>query len=133
MVLASSPVDSDRRLAARPVGAHSRGFTPLAAMMVWIDFTRVVLPTPGPPVITSSLEESARRMASFWLWARLIASFPSTHGIALSASKLGSVVTLAWRRRICAAMDCSAKYRGARNTQGCLSTVSGYKICSSIS
>jgi hypothetical protein len=91
MVLASSPVDSERRLAARPVGAHSSGLTPLTVMMVRIEFTKVVLPTPGPPVITSNLEDSARRMASFWLSARWMESFCSTQGMALSASKAGRV------------------------------------------
>ena len=33
--------------------------------------TSVVLPTPGPPVITSSLERSASRTASRWLAARV--------------------------------------------------------------
>jgi hypothetical protein len=35
-----------------------------------MEFTRVVLPTPGPPVITSTLERVARRSASRWLGAR---------------------------------------------------------------
>jgi len=54
-----------RRLAAvDPVGAHSRISVPFAARMRRIAFTRVVLPTPGPPVITRTLERSASRTAS---------------------------------------------------------------------
>ena len=32
-----------------------------------MELTMVVLPTPGPPVMTSTLDIRARRMASFWL------------------------------------------------------------------
>ena len=59
MVLASAFVDSDNRLAARPVGAHSRTFTPLARMIRRMLLTTVVLPTPGPPVITVTLPLTA--------------------------------------------------------------------------
>src|SRR5256886_5702928 len=52
MVLASKPVASVRRLAARPVGAHSNSSVPFAARMRRIALTMVVLPTPGPPVMT---------------------------------------------------------------------------------
>ena len=48
--------------------------------------TSVVLPTPGPPVITSTFARSASRTASFWLSARLIPIFRSTQGIAFSGS-----------------------------------------------
>ena len=44
MVLASRPVDSDSRLAARPVGAHSSALTCLARRMVRMELTSVVLP-----------------------------------------------------------------------------------------
>ena len=37
--------------------------------------TSMVLPTPGPPVITSTFERSARRTASRWLSARVIPAF----------------------------------------------------------
>ena len=63
MVLASRPVASVMRLAARPVGAHSRSLTSLAARMRRIALTMVVLPTPGPPVMTSTLDASASRTA----------------------------------------------------------------------
>jgi hypothetical protein len=47
------PVASERRLAARPVGAHSRHRTILARRMSRLALTRVVLPTPVPPVMPS--------------------------------------------------------------------------------
>src|ERR1035438_5609011 len=54
MVLASTPVGSDRRLAALPVGAHRRQRTFLARRISRMALTSVVLPTPGPPVMTST-------------------------------------------------------------------------------
>ena len=59
MVFASSPVLSDNRFAARPVGAQSATRTCLAIRIFRIELTSVVLPTPGPPVITTTLLESA--------------------------------------------------------------------------
>jgi hypothetical protein len=53
MVFASSPVASLRRLAARPVGAHSGTRMRLARRAWRILVTMVVLPTPGPPVMTA--------------------------------------------------------------------------------
>jgi GGDEF domain-containing protein len=47
-------VVSVSRFAARPVGAHSKHFTPLARRIIRIEFTSVVLPTPGPPVMTTT-------------------------------------------------------------------------------
>ena len=64
MVLASKPVASVIRLAARPVGAHSRSLTPFAASMRRMALTMVVLPTPGPPVMTSTLDIKASRIAA---------------------------------------------------------------------
>ena len=46
IVLASKPVASVMRLAARPVGAHSRISVPLAARIRRMALTMVVLPTP---------------------------------------------------------------------------------------
>jgi hypothetical protein len=54
MVRAGWPVASESRLAARPVGAQRRHSTPLARRMSRRARIRVVLPTPGPPVMTSS-------------------------------------------------------------------------------
>src|ERR1700744_4847371 len=51
MVFASSPVLSDNRFDARPVGAQSATRTCLAIRIFRIELTRVVLPTPGPPVL----------------------------------------------------------------------------------
>src|SRR5262252_7791428 len=85
IVLASRPVLSDSRFAARPVGAQSSIPTVLASRIFSSELTSVVLPTPGPPVITSTLAPSATRMASFWLSASAIFVPPSTQGIALSA------------------------------------------------
>src|SRR5207342_1915873 len=44
------------RLAARPVGAHNRISVPFAATIRRMALTMVVLPTPGPPVITVTLD-----------------------------------------------------------------------------
>ena len=86
IVFASNPVLSERRLAARPVGAPSAIETFLAIRILRIELTSVVLPTPGPPVITRTLETSAVRSA--WLWLSASASLVrvSTQGMALSAS-----------------------------------------------
>ena len=43
-------------MAARPVGAQSAIATALAVRIFSRELTSVVLPTPGPPVITSTLE-----------------------------------------------------------------------------
>jgi hypothetical protein len=58
MVLASSPVASLRPLAAQPVGAHSSTRRRLARSAWRMLVTIVVLPTPGPPVITVTLPVS---------------------------------------------------------------------------
>jgi hypothetical protein len=52
------------RFAARPVGAQSNNRTPLAATILRIELTIVVLPTPGLPVITSTFALSAKRIAA---------------------------------------------------------------------
>src|SRR5580700_4586140 len=86
IVLASTPVASVIRFAARPVGAQSNNRTPLAARILRIELTIVVLPTPGPPVITSAFAVSARRIAAFWLSASCRPLRFSTQGRALSSS-----------------------------------------------
>ena len=71
--------------------------------------TSVVLPTPGPPVMTMTLEASAARTAAFWLSASVNPVLSSTHGIALSASMAGQgrgPRAIAFNR---AAIDCSAR------------------------
>src|SRR5207249_11362486 len=57
---------------ARPVGAHSMHFTPLARRIIRIEFTSVVLPTPGPPVMTTTRFATAIFTASRWLGARVL-------------------------------------------------------------
>jgi hypothetical protein len=51
--LAVRPVVSASRFAARPVGAASTHFSFFALKISRILRTSVVLPTPGPPVMTS--------------------------------------------------------------------------------
>ena len=53
-VLAYSPVDSERRLAALPLGAQSPMLRCLALKIFRMLLTRVVLPTQGPPVMTAT-------------------------------------------------------------------------------
>jgi len=89
IVRASSPVLSARRLAARPVGAHSATCTPLAQSTRRTELTSVVLPTPGPPVITSTLALTARRSASAWLGANASPVSASTQGSARAMSIAG--------------------------------------------
>ena len=63
MVEAFSPVTSVSRFAARPVGAASRQASCICPSRDNIPFNIVVLPVPGPPVISSSPEVAASRMA----------------------------------------------------------------------
>src|SRR5262245_56105697 len=86
MVLASRPVLSDSRLAARPVGAHSATWTCLAIRIFRTELINVVLPTPGPPVITSTLLERALVTALRWLSASVRPVRRSTQGKALATS-----------------------------------------------
>ena len=133
IVFASNPVASLIRLAARPVGAHSRISTPLADRMRRIELTIVVLPTPGPPVITETFEESAARTASAWPGARASPVLPSTQGRALSGSiwGQGSLPAAIPRRR--PAIARSARCRPPRNMQGVSSTVSATTVPSASS
>src|SRR6266849_5148300 len=89
MVFASRPVASLNRLAARPVGAQTATDTDFAATIVRMDLVSVVLPTPGPPVITMILLVSATATARRWLVANSTPSLPSTQGMALPASIVG--------------------------------------------
>ena len=54
---------------ADPTGAQSAIAMVFARRILRMELTRVVLPTPGPPVITSTLETRATRTASRWLSA----------------------------------------------------------------
>ena len=89
IVFASIPDVSARRFAARPVGAQSAMRTPFARRIVRIAFTIVVFPTPGPPVITITLEVSAEATAVHWLSASVSPSFFSAQGTAFSGSIAG--------------------------------------------
>ena len=111
-------------VAAQPVGAQSASLGPLAARIFRIELTSVVLPTPGPPVMTSALERSARRTAAFWLSASVRPVFPSTHGIARSGSIADQGGAPAAKRRSRSAISRSARCRPERNTHRCPSSAS---------
>ncbi len=115
---------SDRRLAARPVGAHRANSTRLAPITFRTELTSVVLPTPGPPVMTSTVDRNASRSASCWLSAKASPVRPSTHGMALSASIGGQGGAPRAKQRRRSAITCSARYSLARNTHRRPSSVS---------
>src|ERR1700680_2110222 len=93
MVLASNPVVSVSLFAARPVGAQRRHFTFLALSIIRIEFTRVVLPTPGPPVMITTRFVRTVFSASFWLGARALPVFCWHHTTAFSKSIGGQRVS----------------------------------------
>ena len=63
MVFASRPEASWSRRAARPVGAASVGFKPTSASATSSERSSVVLPVPGPPVITVTRTQGASQRA----------------------------------------------------------------------
>ena len=67
MVFASIPVASDRRFAARPVGAASRILAPASRNAVIMPSVVVVFPVPGPPVRIRTLCCTADRIACCWI------------------------------------------------------------------
>ena len=84
MVRASCPVASVMRLAARPVGAQST--TELSAeSRRMMQLMSVVLPVPGPPVMTSTPFSSAAKIAPRCLALKLIWWLASKRSISLSA------------------------------------------------
>ena len=96
---------------------HNATDTAFARRIFSSELTKVVLPTPGPPVITSTLLTSARLSAARWLAARDTLSFFSTHAIARSASMVDhDGGSLASARNRCAMMR-SARHRCARKMQ----------------
>ena len=69
----------------------------------------VVLPTPGPPVMTSTFDVSASRMAATWLSASASPVLCSIHGSAFSGSMAGQGSLPPVRLRNRSAMTCSAR------------------------
>ena len=124
IVRASSPVASLILRAARPVGAHSTISTPLAARMRRMASTSVVLPTPGPPVMTVAFDLSANRTASAWPGASDRPLCFSTQGSARSTSMSGQGSLPATRSTSRSAIARSARYKPPRNTHGVSATVS---------
>ena len=118
MVLASNPVASVIRLAARPVGAQSSRFTPLAARMRRMALTMVVLPTPGPPVITRTFDSRASRMAAIWLSASDRPVLRSIHGSALSGSMDDQGSVPSTKRRSRSAIDLFGPIQAAEEDAG---------------
>src|SRR5208337_399102 len=86
MVFASYPVASLIRFAALPVGAAKRVLTPRALKILRMELMMVVLPVPGWPVSTMTLDRQALFTASICLSAKVMSSFSWTHWTALSAS-----------------------------------------------
>ena len=107
------------------VGAASTHFNFLAEKISRMLRTNVVLPTPGPPVITSSLCWHACRIASFCAAANSMPKRGSTQAMAFCTSMRGkgcrAVDASRWT-------DCanptSAQYRLARNSHESPSTAS---------
>ena len=67
MVRASHPVASFSRLAARPVGAARSTRADARSKIFSTALTMVVLPVPGPPVMTITLWSRAACRAWVWL------------------------------------------------------------------
>ncbi len=65
-VIAGSPVSSDSRLAALPVGAVSVTVPPAARTVVAMDLTVWLLPHPGPPVMIETVLVRAMVSAARW-------------------------------------------------------------------
>ena len=84
MVLASAPVASVIRLAARPVGAARAKVMPMPAKAWVMQRMMVVLPVPGPPVMIMTPASRARVTASRWLSDRVS---PSSRSYWLTSQK----------------------------------------------
>ena len=69
----------------------------------------VVLPTPGPPVMTKTFDRRASRIAAICVSASFKPVFFSIQGSAFSGSMYGQGRVPLVRRRSCSAMACSAR------------------------
>lgn len=98
MVEAVFFVISQRRLAARPVGAAKMMSPVSLSVMVKMALVMVLLPVPGPPVMMCSFFVSEVITACFCISAKLMLSFSSTQVIALSVL-ISRMVLLAFAMR----------------------------------
>ena len=110
---ADAPVASASRLAARPVGAASATWTPFFSRIDTMPRTIVVLPTPGPPVITATFADSAVVTASTCCRASAMPASRSYQAIARSRSISVRGAGAASSLRSPAASAHSARYRPA--------------------
>ena len=90
-MLASLRVTSERRLAARPVGAARMIRFPRNSKTALIDLISVVLPVPGPPVIIMTLWKRASWRTFNCSEEGLIASFFTTSAVICFESIPGGV------------------------------------------
>ena len=123
MVRASQPAASVMRFAALPVGAQSSKLSPSFSSMVITNCNIVVLPVPGPPVITSAPLVSARRTARFCSSARDSLYFVSSFSVWLSILKYGNVFSIGAASRLSlAAHSDSILYKYGRKQASVLFT-----------
>ena len=89
MVLASRPVTSVIRLAARPVGAARDTFSPSPSRRERMPLRVVVLPVPGPPVRMKTGLSIASRMARRCCWPYRIPRAASNLSVSCSQFREG--------------------------------------------
>jgi hypothetical protein len=109
----------ERRLAALPVGAQSRHRTFLARRINRMALTKVVLPTPRPPVMTKARLDRASLSASRWPGASSLPVFCWHQTTAFSKSISENVDGELARFLIRPAMISSARFRDGRNSNSC--------------
>ena len=115
-VFASWPVASAMRLAARPVGAPSTMREPFRSRIWMMPFTRVVLPVPGPPVMTRSFFPTPCLMASRCSGARVSFCRSSNQAMARSTSMATGRAGVRASARASSAAPRSARCSDARYT-----------------
>ncbi len=128
IVFASMPVCSVMRLAARPVGAASVTETSWRVSSLRMVSSSVVLPTPGPPVITETL---AARMVASASRCDGASAFPvraSTRGTSLARSILPQGGAPLARSRSRSPMIVSARCRSFRKRCGSPPMVSATRL-----